>query len=222
MRPAILLLVVLLFATGLPAQTPGFRFGPRVAAGASCFTGLPGMTNGTALQVGILTSKQLTDYFSVQFSPLVGMYGANRMSGETDGILPSGRARVYTYWDKYYVCSVEFPLLARFSFGFRNVYFGVFAGPSLGFNMGGVRSKRYDDPAYNAKNGYGGHTMHDIRRGMYSGVAGTGVEIETGKGVMSIDLRIHHTFSPMGQIEGSYFSARAATIGMAWLFNTGP
>ena len=220
-RSFILCVMALMVVRGA-AQTPGFYFGPRFAVGAAQFTGRPGFTNGVALQVGVHSSKQLTEHFAVQFSPHVAMYNAQRQSGEGDGVYPNGQRKILVYWDKYNIYSVEFPLMVKFGAGFRRVYFSLYAGPSLGYIMGGTRSKKYEDVKYNAENGYSGHAMDDLKRGMYSVLVGASAEMKIPRGLLSIDFRVHHNLSPIGRLEGIYFSAGTRTVGVAWMFNATP
>ena len=85
--------------------------------------------------------------------------------------------------------------------------------------MGGTRSKQYDDPVYNADQGYSGHTMDDLKRGMYSGDFGMVAELKATGGIVAIDFRMHHNFTPLGRLEGAYFSADTKTVGVAWMFD---
>jgi hypothetical protein len=201
------------------AQTPGFYFGPRVGLGQAQFTGQSGFSDGLALQVGVQSTKQFNEHIAVQFTPYIGLYNGQRNNGEFDGVHPNGTRRVLQYQDKYNIFSVEFPLYAKFTSGFRNMHIGVFGGPSLGYIMAGTRSKQYQDPVYNSKHGYGGHAMDDLKRGMYSGDLGVSVELQAVRGILSIDFKYHHNFTPLGRLEGVYFSANTKTVGLTWMFN---
>lgn len=203
----------------LRAQTPGFYFGPRFAVGQTQFTGLSGFQDGLALQLGVSSCKQFTPNFAVEFMPYVGLYNGQRRNGEGDGAYPNGTRKILYYRDKYNIYSVEFPLYVKFSGGFRRVNIGFFGGPSLGYIMAGTRSKQYDDPAYNADHGYGGHAMEDLKRGMYAGDLGLCAELKSSRGIVAVDFRYHHNFSPLGSIEHQYFSADMKTVGIAWLFD---
>ena len=201
------------------AQEPGYYFGPRLALGQAQFTGQTGFYNGLAVQFGLASSRQFTEGFALQFTPFVGLYNGARQNGEGDGAYPNGVRKILHYRDKYNIFSVEFPLLVKFSGGFRRAHFSVFGGPSLGYIMGGTRSKQYDDPVYNADHGYSGHAMEDLKRGMYSGAVGAAAELKATRGLLVIDFRIHHNFSPLGRLEGNYFTAHMMTVGPAWTFN---
>ena len=203
----------------LVAQKPGYYFGPRLELGQSQFTGQSGFYNGLALQVGLTSSRQFTEDFALQFVPYVGLYNGARANGEPDGSYPNGTRKILTYRDKYNIYSVEFPLMVKFSGGFQRARLSIFGGPSLGYLMGGTRSKQYDDPAYNADHGYSGHAMKDLKRGMYSGDIGVAAELKSTRGIVAIDFRIHHNFTPLGRLEGNYFSAHMMTVGLAWTFN---
>ena len=85
--------------------------------------------------------------------------------------------------------------------------------------MGGTRSKTYDDPDYNADHGYAGHSMEDLKRGMYSGEVGVAAELNAERGLLAIDFRIHRNLSPLGKLDGTYFSAHMVTVGLAWTLN---
>ncbi len=200
-------------------QEPGYYFGPRLELGQAQFTGQTGFYNGLALQIGLTSSRQFTESFAVQFVPFIGVYNGQRQNGEGDGSYPNGTRKVLTYRDKYNIYSVEFPLLVKFSGGFRRAHFSVFGGPSLGYIMGGTRSKQYDDANHNAEHGYSGHAMEDLKRGMYSGEIGVATELKSAKGLVVIDFRIHRNLSPLGRLEGNYFTANMMTIGLAWTFN---
>lgn len=206
--------------TSIWSQTPGFYFGPRFALGQTHFTGLSGFQDGLALQMGVSCNKQLQEQIAIQFHPYIGVYNGQRQNGEADGTYPNGTRRIQTYKDKYNIYSVEFPLYVKFSGGFRKVRFGFFGGPSLGFLIGGMRSKIYDDPTQNAKSGYSGHGMETLKRGMYGGDFGVSAELKASWGLMAIDFRFHHNFSPLGSLEHQYFSADTKTVGVAWLFDT--
>jgi hypothetical protein len=219
MRTLYLLLVTSAFCVRLYSQDPGYYFGPRLELGQSQFTGQSGFYSGLALQVGLTSSRQFNEGFAVQFVPFVGIYNGQRQNGEADGVNPNGSRKILTYRDKYNIYSVEFPLLVKFSGGFQRAKFSVFGGPSLGYLMGGTRSKQYDDPDHNAANGYSGHEMRDLKRGMYSGEVGVASELKGAKGLLAIDFRIHRNFTPLGRLDGTYFSAHMMTVGLAWTFN---
>lgn len=203
----------------LVGQEPGYYFGPRLELGQTEFTGQHGFYNGLAIQIGLTSSRQFNEGFAVQFTPFVGMYNGQRQNGEGDGVYPNGTRKILTYRDKYNIYSVEFPLLVKFSGGFRKAQFSIFCGPSLGYLMGGTRSKQYDDPAHNADHGYVGHEMKELKRGMYSGEVGIATELKGTKGLLAIDFKIHRNLSPLGQLDGAYFSAHMMTVGLAWTFN---
>lgn len=201
------------------AQEPGYYFGPRLALGQSQFTGQSGFYNGLALQLGLASSRQFNQGFALQFTPFVGMYNGARANGEGDGAYPNGVRKILTYRDKYNIYSVEFPLMVKFSGGFRKAQFSIFGGPSLGYIMAGTRSKQYDDAAYNAEHGYSGHSMDELKRGMYSGDIGVAAELAATRGIVAIDFRIHHNFTPLGTLDGTFFSAHMMTVGLAWMIN---
>lgn len=213
------LFIGFLAALTTSAQTPGFYLGPRLSVGQTQFTGQNGFANGLALQLGVSASKQFTEHVALQFVPYIGLYNGQRHYGEGDGYNTNGTRRILYYQDKYNIFSVEFPLYAKFSSGFRRVNFSLYGGPSLGYIMAGTRSKQYQDPVYNADHGYGGHPMEDLKRGMYSGDIGVAVELKATRGIVAIDFRYHHNFSPLGSLENVYFSANTRTVGVAWLFN---
>jgi hypothetical protein len=219
MRSLYLLFFICAACVQLSGQEPGYYFGPRLELGQAQFTGQTGFYNGLALQVGLTSSRQFTDGFALQFTPFVGMYNGQRQNGEGDGVYPNGTRKILSYRDKYNIYSVEFPLLVKFSGGFRRAQFSIFGGPSLGYLMGGTRSKHYDDPDHNAEHGYSGHGMEDLKRGMYSGDIGVASELAGTRGLLMIDFRIHHNFSPLGRLEGNYFTAHMMTVGLAWTFN---
>lgn len=219
MRSIYLLLVTSAFCFRLYGQEPGYYFGPRLELGQCQFTGQSGFYDGLAMQIGLTSSRQFNQGFAVQFVPFIGLYNGQRSTDEPDGVYPNGARKVLTYRDKYNIYSVEFPLLVKFSGGFQKTRFSIFGGPSLGYLMGGTRSKQYDDPDHNADNGYSGHTMHDLKRGMYSGEVGVASELKGAKGLLVIDFRIHRNLSPLGQLEGNYFTAHMMTMGLAWTFN---
>lgn len=214
-------LTILFLAGGMlaSAQEPGFYLGPRLSLGQSHFYGMQGFQDGIALQIGVSSSKQITQQVAVEFMPYVGLYNGQRLNGEGDGAYANGTRKLLWYHDKYNIYSVEFPLYAKFSGGFRSVNFGFFFGPSLGYLMGGTRSKQYEDPGYNSDHGYGGHPMEDLKRGMYSGDFGVSAELTASRGIVAIDFRFHHNFSPLGSLDNQYFTADSKTIGVAWLFN---
>ena len=219
MRTLYLLLLMIGSTCALFAQEPGYYFGPRLELGQAQFTGQAGFYNGVAVQVGLTSSRQFTESFALQFVPFIGVYNGARQNGEGDGVYPNGARKILTYRDKYNIYSVEFPLLVKFSGGFRRAHFSVFGGPSLGYLMGGTRSKRYDDPDADASMGYGGHAMDDLKRGMYSGEVGVCTELKGTRGLLVIDFRIHRNLSPLGRLEGTCFSAHMMTVGLAWTFN---
>lgn len=216
-------LYLLLFVAGIglraAAQEPGYYFGPRLELGQAQFTGQPGFYDGLAVQVGLTSSRQFTESFALQFVPFIGVYNGQRQNGEGDGVHPNGLRKILTYRDKYNIYSVEFPVLVKFSGGFQRAHFSIFGGPSLGYIMGGTRSKRYDDPVANAGHGYSGHAMDGLKRGMYSGEIGVAAELKATRGLLAIDFRIHRNLSPLGRLEGEYFSAHMMTVGLAWTFN---
>jgi hypothetical protein len=216
MKRLYLLFVVVAITHALSAQEPGYYFGPRLELGQSQFTGQSGFYDGLALQVGLTSSRQFTEVFALQFVPFVGLYNGHRASGEPDGVYPNGARKILTYRDKYNIYSVEFPVLVKFSGGFKRARFSMFGGPSLGYIMGGTYSKRYDDPAHG---GYGGHPMKDLKRGMYSGEIGVATELKATRGLLVIDFKYHHNFTPLGRLEGNYFTAHMMTVGLAWTFN---
>lgn len=219
MRKLCIILTIIVLSAGLHSQTPGFYFGPRFAVGQTHFTGLQGFQDGIALQLGVSSKKQFTPTFALEFAPYVGLYNGQRENGEGDGTYPNGTRKILYYEDKYNVYSVEFPLHVKFSGGFKRVNIGFFGGPSLGYLMGGTRSKHYDDPSYNAEHGYSGHPMDNLKRGMYSGDLGLSAELKSTRGIVAIDFRFHHNFSPLGSLEHQYFSADTKTIGVAWMFD---
>ena len=199
------------------AQSPGFRFGPRIGMGSARFTGLSGMSDGFGAQLSFVASKQLTPYFAVQLCPMVSMYAVQRRMEAHDGVTATGKSQVYIYRDKYQVYTVEFPLLAKLGKGFGNVFTTVYAGPSFGCPMGGSHSKIFEDETYNAKYGFAGHELDGLKDNVYSGVAGLGAEFDAGKSVIGLDFRITHAFTRFGSIEGENFSAQSFTIGFTWL-----
>ncbi len=201
------------------AQEPGYYFGPRLAMGQCQFTGLSGFYNGFGMQVGLSSSRQFTEEFALQFTPYIGMYNGARQNGEGDGVHANGTRKILLYRDNYNIYSVEFPLMVKFSGGFGRANFSIFGGPSLGYIMGGTRSKQYQDESYNAINGYSGHGMDDLKRGMYGGDIGVAAELAATRGLVAIDCRIHRNFSPLGTLEGQYFSAHMVTVGLAFMFN---
>lgn len=203
----------------LQAQTPGFYFGPRFAMGQAQFTGLQGFRDGASVQLGVSSNKQFTPSFALEFMPYIGLYNGQRRIGEGDGVYPNGTRKFLYYNDKYNIYSVEFPVYAKFTGGFRRVNLGLYGGPSLGFLMAGTRSKQYDDPTFNAEHGYSGHAMEDLRNGMYSGDFGVSAELKATRGIVAIDFRYHHNFSPLGSLENQYFSANTKTVGLAWMFD---
>lgn len=210
---------MMLCTCGLYAQEPGYYFGPRLELGQAQYTGQTGFYDGVAVQLGLTSSRQFTDAFALQFVPFVGLYNGARQNGEGDGVYPNGARKILQYRDNYNIYSVEFPLLVKFSGGFQRARFSIFGGPSLGYIMGGTRSKQYQDEAYNAEHGYSGHAMDDLKRGMYSAEIGVASELKATRGLMVIDFRIHRNLSPLGRLEGSYFSAHMMTVGLAWTFN---
>src|ERR1041385_1405138 len=203
--------VLFFIATTATAQSPGFRFGPRIGLGSTRFTGVPGMSDGFAGQLQFVASKQLTPYFAIQFCPMTAMYTSQRMMEAHDGT-PTGRSMVYTYRDKYQVYTVEFPLLAKFSKSAGPAFIHVFTGPSFGCPMGGSHTKKFEDEIYNAKYGFVGHELDGLRDNFYSGNFGFGVEYPIGNSVIGLDFRLTHAFSPFGTIEEFNFAAQSATI----------
>jgi hypothetical protein len=219
MKIIIHVLFFLALCTAVSAQEPGYYFGPRLELGQAQFTGQDGFYSGVALQFGLTSSKQFTEDIAIQFVPHVGIYNGTRLKGEPDGVYPNGSRKILTYRDKYNIYSVEFPLYLKFSGGFQRARFSIFGGPSLGYLMGGTHSKHYDDAAYDADHGYSGHAMKDLKRGMYSGDIGVAVELKETHGLVAIDFKIHRNLSPLGRLDGTYFSAHMMTVGLAWTFN---
>lgn len=219
MKKFLLVLAVAINLSAMFAQEPGYYFGPRLALGQCNYNGQSGFYSGLGLQVGLASSRQFTSAFALQFTPFIGLYNGARQNEEGDGTYPNGARKVLQYRDKYNIYSVEFPVLVKFSGGFRRAQFSMFLGPSLGYLMGGTRSKQYDDPVYNADHGYVGHTMEELKRGMYSGDVGVAVELKETRGIVAIDFRIHHNFTPLGTLEDKYFSADMMTVGLAWMFD---
>lgn len=216
----LLFIISLLFLTAeTQAQAPGFYLGPRIAMGQTQLSGQEGFVDGFALQVGVSSNKQFTQSFALQFAPYIGMYNGERRNGESDGYFPSGARKIQYYRDIYNIYSVEFPLYVKFTGGFRKANFGFFVGPSLGYLIGGTRSKQYEDAGYNADHGYGTRGMETLKRGMYSGDFGVCAELKSLRGIVAIDFRYHHNFSPLGSLEHRYFSADTRTIGVAWMFD---
>lgn len=213
----ILFFVLFFITTTAIAQSPGFRCGPRVGMGSARFTGIAGMSDGFAAQLQFVASKQLTSYFAVQLCPMTAMYVTQRRMEAHDGTTASGKSRVFIYRDKYQVYTVEFPLLVKLSKGFGNIFTNIYAGPSFGCPMGGSHSKIFEDETYNAKYGFVGHELDNLKDNFYSGVAGVGVEYPVKKSVISLDFRVTHTFTRFGSIEGENFSAHSFTIGFTWL-----
>jgi hypothetical protein len=214
-----LVLLLLFSPLAISAQTPGFKFGPRIGFGVSKFTGLDNAhaENAAALQIGLTARKQLTSYFSIEFCPLVGTYGSRARGIEQDGVDSLGNPIIYTCHDEFRVGVVEFPVLAKFSVGIHHVYINAFFGPSICVNMFGMHSKRYDDERYNFDHGFTGYSIRELYDGCYSGVAGIGIEKETKKGILGFDMRLHQSLTPMGKIENSKFYIGTLTVGITWL-----
>jgi hypothetical protein len=212
-------IIFILFPFFLQAQTPGFKFGPRIGIGISQFTRMDNVhsENVAALQIGLCARKQLTKYFALEFCPMVGTYGGRTLGSEQDGYDSLGNPQLYTYRDNLRVGVVEFPLMVKFSVGVNKFYVDAFFGPSVCVTMFGIHSRNYDDDKYNPGHGYSGVSIRNLYDGCYSGIAGIGIEKETAKGVFGVDLRIHQLLTPMGKIEDSKFYIGACTLGVTWL-----
>lgn len=206
---------LLLSATAL-AQTPSFCFGPRAALGSSQYVDLPASCrSGVSMQVGINACWQFTNFFALEFSPTATVYGGQIEMSTSDGVDSRGMARIFPYRDIYHIYSMEFAAFAKWSIGGPSVRSHFFFGPGVGLTMGGTHSKRYEDEAYNADNGYSGHSMRGLKSSFPLGIIGAGVEFKMKKGIFGIDLRIGRT-GQVASLEGSQFSARTTTIGMSW------
>ena len=199
------------------AQSPGFRFGPRIGMGSARFTGITGMSDGFGAQVQMVASKQLTPWFAIQFCPMIAMYGAQRRMEMHATPTAIGRSSVFPYREKYQVYTMEFPLLVKFSKGFGNMFVHVFTGHSFTCPMGSSYSKTFEDEYYNSLLGFSGHQLKHLRDNVYSGVFGMGVEYAAGKSTVGLDFRLTHAFTNFGSIEGVNFAAHSATIGFTWL-----
>jgi hypothetical protein len=213
------LVCTIVSVTECRAQSPGFRFGPRLGIGACRLSSLPGMDMGVgrAVQIGLVANRQITRYFGIEFCPLTAFYKANGTGNARDGVDSTGRARLFSFREDYKIGSVEFPLYAKFSIGGGPVYFTQLGGFSVGMNMFGIRSRQYDDAYYNQKHGYWDHFIHGIEDAAAAVVLGFGIEYETKKGgVLALDLRMSHTVSRMGEIDGKNFNSECATIGLSW------
>lgn len=199
------------------AQSPGFRFGPRIAMGSAQFTGIQGMTDGFAGQAQLVASKQLTPWFAVQLCPMIGMYVTQRRMEMHATPISTGRSGVFVYREKYQVYTMEFPLLAKFSKGFGNTFVNVSTGPSFSCPMGGSHSKTFEDEYYNSTLGFSGHELNELRDNVYTGVFGVGVEYAAGRSTLGLDFRLTHAFTNFGSIEGNNFAAHSVTLGFTWL-----
>jgi hypothetical protein len=208
--------ILVLIATKAAAQTPGFRFGPRIGLGSARFTGIKGMSAGFSGQLQFVASKQLTSYFAIQFCPTTAMYTSQRMMQMHDW-MATGRSQAFTYRDKYQVYAVEFPLLMKFSKSAGPALINVFTGPSFGCPMGGSHSKIFEDETYNSKYGFVGHELDGLKENVYSGVFGVGIDYPVGNSILGLDFRLTHAFTRFGNIEGENFAAQSATIGFTWL-----
>jgi hypothetical protein len=218
MKTRMICFFILIFSmTEIAAQSPDFFFGPRIGMGSARFTGIPGMSDGFAGQIQIVADKHFTSYFSLQFSPMVAMYTAQRKMETHDGVMANGKSIVYDYHDKYQVYTVEFPLLVKLHRNAGKFSMNVFAGPSFGCPMGGSHSKIYEDEISNAKYGFVGHNLDELKDNFYSGIAGAGIEYPLGKSIIGLDFQITHPFTRFGNIEDFNFSAQSATIGFTWL-----
>lgn len=199
------------------AQSPGFRFGPRIGMGSARFTGIQGMSDGFGVQAQVVASKQLTPWFAIQLCPMLGMYVTQRRVEMYATPASTGKSSAFPYREKYQVYTMEFPLLVKFSKGFGNTFVNVFTGPSFTCPMGSSYSKTFEDEYYNSLLGFSGHQLKHLRDNVYSGVFGMGVEYAVGKSTVGLDFRLTHAFTDFGSIEGVNFSAHSATIGFTWL-----
>ena len=212
-------ILFLLFPFFLQAQTPGFKFGPRFGAGISQFTNMDNVhsENTLALQVGLCARKQFTNYFAIEFCPLVGTYGGRTVGSEVGGYDTLGHPIFYRVKDDFRVGAVEFPLKAKLSLDIGNYYLDFFVGPSICVNMFGSHSRKYDDEKYNSGHGFTGVSIKDLYDGCYAGIAGIGIEKETAKGVFGVDVSWHQMLTPMGKIENEKFYVGTCTLGVTWL-----
>ena len=202
----------------MPAQSPGFRFGPRVGIGICRFSRLPGfeMETGPAVQVGLVASHQFNERWGLEFAPMTSFYGANPKGHVQDGVDTTGRPRLFSYREEYRLGIVEFPVMAKIGFNMGVIRVSQLAGVSLGLNMFGIHSRRYDDHRYNEKHSYSDHVVRGIRHGAIAAVGGFCFELELGKGILGLDVRLNKTISPIGRIDGSKFTTESATFGISW------
>ncbi len=212
--------IVFLFFVSLNAvaQTPGFRFGPRIGFGMSDFSKLPGERNKNvfALQIGLMACKQLNENFAVEVCPQVATYGSRSDGIEQNGVTKSMAPALYSFHDDFRVGVVEFPFFAKYSVPINKIYVNAFAGPEICMNMFGAHSRTYDDKQYNFDHGFSGYSIKDLNDRCYAAVLGFGAEKEIGKGFLGLDMRLQYPLSPSGKIEMSRFYVQAGTLGITW------
>lgn len=194
---------------------PKFCFGPRAAVGSSQFVTVSGSPHqGIGLQFGVSARWQFSRFFGAEFSPGVSVYGG-QISMTTRDVDARGTARLFPYRDIYHIYSVEFPAYAAWSVGGKRVMARFYAGPGVGLTMTGTHSKRYQDPQYDAANGYSGHAMRELKSSYVFATIGFGFDFKMPKGVLTIDARTQRT-NRIAAIASSPFAARSVVLGASW------
>lgn len=216
MRRVSILFSLLMIGYSACAQSSELRFGPSFGIGRSNYTGLAAPhVAGLALYGSIIADWKWQSGFGLSFAPATVMYsGAFRMS-EQSYSSSVGRSLPYYYSDIYQVYAVEFPLLAKWYLGCGKGRASVGIGPGIEFTMGGTHSKRYDDPAYDAKNGYAGHGMREVADSFYLGMGAIAFGYQLPKGVLGLNVSFRRT-AAVGGVEGVKFSAYASTVAISW------
>lgn len=196
-------------------SSPSFTFGPRFAAGSSSFVGPSDMfMPGLGLEASV-AAKWQWKHVGILFSPTTLMY-SGAVGMDEPAYDQRGIRRVYTYLDRYQIFCVTFPAHLGTSFEKGKFGYRAFAGGGPGCTIGGTHTKRYDDPSYNATNGYVGHAMGDLKQRYWLFSAGIGVDRTFKKGTIGLDLRFVRT-GAIASLEGVRFSTRAVTLGVSWM-----
>jgi hypothetical protein len=119
----------------------------------------------------------------------------------------------YTYEENFSLSYIEIPLLAKLSLGAGSFHLKGFAGPAISFSMSGKHDRVYDDTDYNEDNGFTGRDIPGLNLMEYSGILGTGIDIELSDGnIFYLELRENFSFNSFGRINNrdafnNYFSS---------------
>lgn len=211
----IILLVGLLIGLDLRAQPTEFRFSARFGGGRSTFFGpAASFDPGMAFDAGVSARWRYMNHLLIDFSPTVDMK-SGAVHQEEHAANSAGRRVAFPYKDIYQVYTVAFPATFGYSIDMGNWRAFTLAGGGMGFPMGGLHTKHYADPGYNAANGYAAHQMKGLVQNYWFMTADLGIERPLGRNCLGIDLRFVQT-NAIASLEEVKFAARALTLGLSW------